>query len=86
MARQPSRGVQGAVGDLYTWWQSETPEYRELVMAILAALPGGDKAEDAGFEPIENVGWKEAAMLGRLLVALRDSGDVAYAVRKLLRA
>jgi hypothetical protein len=68
--------------ELEVWLSSETPGFVELVARLLASLPGGEELEDMGYEPFP-VGWKEAELLGKLLLTLQDSGDVAEAVRVL---
>jgi len=83
MAR-PTKGLREIAEELGSWFPSETPEFRELVLRILAALPGGDLAYEAGFEPLP-IGWKEAELLGKLLLALQDARDVAAITRYLLR-
>jgi hypothetical protein len=72
-----------AVDDLLTWWDSESDNFRVLVISILAALPGSEDLEGLGFEPAP-VGWKEVELLGNLLVSLETPDDVRYAVRELL--
>jgi hypothetical protein len=68
--------------ELEAWLPSETAEFVELVARLLASLPGGEELEGMGYEPL-GVGWKEAELLGKLLLSLQDSGDVAEAVRVL---
>jgi hypothetical protein len=74
--------LQEVLEELEAWLPSEPAEFVELVARLLASLPGGEELEDMGYEPFL-VGWKEAELLGRLLLALRDSSDVAEAVRVL---
>jgi hypothetical protein len=68
--------------ELEVWLPSESEEFVELVARVLASLPGGEALEDMGYEPLL-LGWKEADLLGRLLVALQDSSDVERAVATL---
>jgi hypothetical protein len=68
--------------ELEVWLPSETEGFVELVARALASLPGGEALEDIGYKPLP-IGWKEADLLGRLLVVLQDSGDVARAVATL---
>lgn len=70
--------------ELEAWWPSWTEGMRALVLAILAALPGGEELLDLGVEP-ENVGWKEVEILGRLLSSLREASDVKRVVEAILR-
>jgi hypothetical protein len=79
-----SKELREIAEDLGAWFPSETPEFRELVLRILAGMPGGDLAYEAGFEPLP-IGWKEAELLGKLLLALQDPRDVAVMTRYLLR-
>jgi hypothetical protein len=81
---QFSKELREIAEDLGVWFPSEPPEFRELVLRILAALPGGDLAYEAGFEPLP-IGWKEAELLRKLLLALSDARDVAAMTRYLLR-
>lgn len=71
-------------GELECWLPCETEEFVTLLFRLLAGLPGGELAEEAGYEPL-CLGWKEADLLGRTLVALRDAGDVAWLTSRLLR-
>ncbi len=74
--------VAEAVRALEAWLPSETGEFRRLVASLLAALPGGEPLEEMGVEPAP-VGWKEVELLGDLLHAIQDSGDVGFAVQRL---
>jgi len=78
--------LQEAVEDLCAWWLSESQEFRQLVLSILAALPGSDDLEsfiEAGILPKIIMGWKELELLSNLLSTIEDQADVAYAIRKL---
>jgi hypothetical protein len=68
--------------ELEAWLPSESEEFVELVARILASLPGGEVMKDMGYKPFL-LGWKEADLLGRLLVSLEDSSNVARAVATL---
>lgn len=74
--------VRQAVEAMAAWLPSETEEFQRLVASLLAALPGGEALEEAGTEPAP-VGWTEAELLGDLLHAIQDAGDVRFAVRRL---
>ncbi len=67
-----------------SWWGSESKEYRKLVLRILSSLPGGEEAEDYGFEPHDWLGWQEVSMLGDLLQAVQSDRDVARVTKYLL--
>jgi hypothetical protein len=58
-------------------------EYPTLLFRVLASLPGGDELEDIGYEPF-NLGWHEAAQLGRVLDAIEGKRDVVELVGGLL--
>lgn len=79
----PRKELTEMVEELKTWLASETPEFRELVLRALAALPGGEDLQDMGYEPLP-MGWKEAELLGKLLVTVQDASDVDYVVSSLL--
>lgn len=68
--------------ELLAWWESETPEFRLLVLRILAALPGSD-ALDGLVDPLA-LGWKEVSLLAGLLSNLDSAADVEYVIHKLL--
>ena len=58
----------------------DVPDALRLLVGVLAALPGGERAEELvrlnlGEEP-PGVGWREVATLGAILVSLGDAGDV----------
>lgn len=59
--------------------------FPDLLYRILATLPGGDEAEDMGFQPIEGMGWHEAQMLEEMLSTIQDKTDVEELVNLLLR-
>ncbi len=79
--------LRAAVDELRNWlpeYQSRTLRgYIDLIGSLLASVPGGDEAEGMGFEPLPFISWKEFDMLGNLLHAIQDSGDVVYAVQQL---
>jgi len=78
------KNLKEAVEELEHWLQSEDPKYGELVMKILASLPGGERAEDAGYEPYDFLGWKELEMLTNLLAAIDGKEDVEEVVDALM--
>jgi hypothetical protein len=75
--------VEDAISTLEGWLPNEHREYAELIARMLSSLPGGEELEGLGYEPFPYLGWQEADMLGRLLVAVRDAGDVSEAARRL---
>jgi len=62
--------------DLGTWWDSETDTFQDLVSRLVASLPGGEELADAIGLEAPLIGWKEAELLGRLLVAVQEASDV----------
>lgn len=74
----PNNRLEEALEDLSTWWENETDGFRELVLRILASLPGGESLEGV-VEPY-SIGWKEVELLGNLLVSLQNAGDVEKAI------
>jgi hypothetical protein len=94
MVRDPKHArpaLRDAVRELRNWLPEYTGSrelrgYPELIGRILASVPGGDRAEDMGFEPFPFISWKELDMLGNLIHAIQDSGDVEYAVYQLFES
>lgn len=72
--------VREVTNDLLAWWDSETPDFQDLVLRVLASLPGGESLEDV--EPMA-VSWTELTLLANLFSALTDEDDVRYVVSKL---
>jgi len=68
--------------ELDAWLPSESEEFTTLFFRLLASLPGGELAEEAGYRPLP-VGWKEAELLAKTLATLQDASDVAYLVGRL---
>jgi len=75
--------MQELVNELVAWLPSETQEFNELFLRLLASLPGGDYLEDIGYEPFL-IGWKEAELIAKTLSALLSSGDVAWLINRLI--
>lgn len=82
--------LRAAVDELRNWlpeYQSrDLRGYIDLIGSLLASVPGGDEAEGMGFEPLPFISWKEFDMLGNLINAIQDSGDVEYAVHRLFES
>lgn len=70
--------------EIFSWWDSETREFGELVFRLLASMPGGDEAADVGYEPFPHLGWKEWDMIAKMMEAVDSDRDVAYVVQKLM--
>lgn len=68
---------QEVLEELKTWWVSETDDFRQLVIDILASLPGGEDLDliSSSDEPLM-IGWKEAELLGKTLLAIQEASDV----------
>lgn len=79
--------IQDLIGELKSWlpnYDHGTDSYPTTLFRILAALPGGEELEDAGYEPMPGLGWHEADQLGRVLVTIQDKRDVEDIVRALM--
>ena len=77
--KEPRKKIADMISELQSWlpnYDHGPDSYPTLVFRILASLPGGDRLEDMGYEPIASVSWQEADQLGRMLEAIQDSGDV----------
>ena len=70
--------IQDMIEELRSWLPNydHNTEYVQLIWRILATLPGGDRAEDMDFKPIDGMGWHEADLLGRMLEAIDGKDDV----------
>ncbi len=79
---RPTPAMRGALDGLTSWWSSEPQGFRELVLRILASLPGSEALDDV-VEPLP-LGWHEVQLLGDLLQALECGGDVEATVRAIL--
>jgi hypothetical protein len=67
--------MQSAGDGIQGMWYSETKDFQQLVLDILASLPGGDMAEDMGGKE-SGLGWFELNMLGELINAIENESDV----------
>jgi hypothetical protein len=75
---KPRKPIADLIGELKSWlpnYDHGPKDYPTLLWRILASIPGGDEAEDMGYEPF-SLGWHEADQLGRVLVAIQDKRDV----------
>ena len=82
-ARKP---IQALIGELRSWlpnYDHGPEDYPTLLWRILASIPGGDRAEDMGYEPF-NIAWHEADQLGRVLEAIQDKQDVEDLINGLI--
>lgn len=74
-ARKP---IAELIGELKSWlpnYDHGPNDYPTLLWRILASAPGGDEAEDMGYEPFQ-LGWQEISQLGDVLAAIQDKQDV----------
>jgi len=72
--------------ELDGWWTSETREFQKFVLRLLATLPGGDEAENMGFEPFGRfMGWQEMKMVTEMLDKIEYKDDVAQLINDLVR-
>ena len=77
-----------ALSELMSWWQSETQEFRNLVVSLLCGLPGADdeyRLSELFVTTDYNCGWKEIDMLGRLFMAVNNKEDVEEASKAILK-
>jgi hypothetical protein len=82
-ARKP---IQDLIAELQSWlpnYDHGPADYPTLLWRILASAPGGDRAEDMGYEPFQ-LGWQEIDQLGRVLVAIQDQRDVEDLIQGLI--
>jgi hypothetical protein len=70
MAIEDLKRFREALSELEDWRDHVRPEHLDLVLRLLASVPGGERADEA--------------MLGDLLSSIRDRGDVEEAVDALL--
>jgi hypothetical protein len=82
------KNIQKLIEELRSWlpnYDSGPDSFPHTLYRILASLPGGDELEDMGYEPMPGIGWKEADLLGQVLTAIQDKGDVEDLVAGLIR-
>jgi hypothetical protein len=70
--------------ELWSWIDSETPEFGQFLMRLLASVPGGDEAEGMGYEPFTFLGWQEWSMVAEMMQVVEGAQDVEYLVQKLM--
>jgi len=82
----PRKPIEDMIEELRSWlpnYDHGPADYPTLLWRILASIPGGDRAEDMGYEPF-SLGWHEADQLGRVLVAIQDTRDVEDLINGLI--
>ncbi len=83
---KPRKPIQEMIDELKSWlpnYDHGPEDYPTLVWRLLASAPGGDQAEDMGYEPF-NISWQEIEQLGKLLEVIQDKRDVEDLVAGLL--
>lgn len=71
------RHLQDVAGELDSWLPSESEEFKEFFWRFLASLPGGEAAQDMGYDPLTDmIGWKEAELLENTLKSIQTNADV----------
>jgi hypothetical protein len=78
--------IQDLIEELRSWlpnYDHGPEDYPTLLWRILASAPGGEQAEDMGYEPF-NMSWQELDQLGRVLVAIQDKRDVEDLIQGLV--
>lgn len=70
--------------ELESWIGSESDEFWTLVFRLLASLPGGDEAEEVGYEPFPYIGWKEIELITEMLDKIQGARDVEQLVSELI--
>jgi len=79
--------IKDMIAELQSWlpnYDHGEGTFSDLLFRVLASLPGGERAEDVGYQPINGMGWHEADQLGRMLETIQDKGDVEDIVSALL--
>lgn len=56
-------------------WSSESADFHQVILDLLASLPGGDEAEEMGGKE-RAIGWMELEMIGDLINAIGANWDV----------
>ena len=86
MPNKPRKPIADLIGELQSWlpnYDHGPADYPTVLWRILASAPGGDRAEDMGYEPFQ-LGWQDLDQLGRVLVAIEDKRDVEDLIEGLL--
>jgi hypothetical protein len=86
MANKPRKPIADMIAELRSWlpnYDHGPTDYPTLVWRLLASAPGGEEAEDMGYETF-NISWHEIDQLGRMLEAIQDKRDVEDLVAGLM--
>jgi len=84
--RKPRKAIQDLIEELQSWlpnYNHGPDDYPTLLWRILASAPGGDRAEDMGYESF-NLGWQEISQLGEVLEAIQDKRDIEDLINGLI--
>ena len=82
----PRTEIEELIEELRSWlpnYDHKANDYPTVLWRILASAPGGEQAEDMGYEPF-NLGWHEIDQPGRVLVAIQDKRDVEDLINGLI--
>ena len=75
-----SKQLRDSVSELRSWlpnYDHGERSFPNMVLNVLAALPGGDVLSDMGYDKFEStLGWKEVELLGNMLNAIQNKTDV----------
>jgi hypothetical protein len=86
MPSKPRKPIADLIVELQSWlpnYDHGPEDYPTLLWRLLASMPGGDRAEDMGYEPF-SLDWHEIDQLGRVLVAVQDQRDVEDLIQGLV--
>lgn len=80
--------LRDSISELRSWlpnYDHGEGTFPNFIMNVLGALPGGDEADDVGYDKFENaLGWKEIELLGNMLNAIENKEDVACVAAALM--
>ena len=77
-----------ALSELMSWWESETQEFRNLVVSLLCGLPGADDEYQLSERFVTtdyNCGWKEIDLIAKLFSAVNNKEDAEDASKAILK-
>jgi hypothetical protein len=86
MTVRARKEIAEVIAELQSWlpnYDHGPDQYPSLLLRILASLPGGERLEDAGYEPFA-IGWQEVDQLARVIDTIGDRRDVEDIVDGLL--
>lgn len=71
--------LRDSISELRSWlpnYDHGKDSFPEMILRVLASLPGGEEVEGVGIEPYDMMKWKEAELLGNMLNAIENREDV----------